>query len=161
MSIPDYKICPKCKQNKHKTQYHTRKDREYIYLKSYCKECSHKQKTRKEILKQQYDSCSCGNLKSKKGNQCRSCTRIKYNNLFIKNCNHRRHIVKSRIIKDKLIPYECAVCGLKDNWNNKSITLQLDHINGINNDNRLKNLRFLCPNCHSQTITFCGGNCKK
>ena len=40
------------------------------------------------------------------------------------------------------------------------LTLQLDHINGINNDNRKENLRFLCPNCHSQTNTFAGKNLK-
>jgi hypothetical protein len=41
-------------------------------------------------------------------------------------------------------------------WNEKKLTLQLDHINGIRNDHRLENLRWLCPNCHSQTETFCG-----
>jgi DNA-directed RNA polymerase subunit RPC12/RpoP len=41
---------------------------------------------------------------------------------------------------------------------NKEIILQLDHINGINNDNRIENLRFLCPNCHSQTETYTGKN---
>lgn len=41
---------------------------------------------------------------------------------------------------------------------NKDITLQLDHINGVNDDNRIENLRFLCPNCHSQTSTFTGRN---
>jgi 5-methylcytosine-specific restriction endonuclease McrA len=45
--------------------------------------------------------------------------------------------------------------------NNKSISLQLDHINGIRTDNRLENLRLLCPNCHSQTETFCGKNNRK
>ena len=43
---------------------------------------------------------------------------------------------------------------------NSKLTLQLDHINGINNDNRKENLRFLCPNCHSQTDTFAGRNLK-
>lgn len=42
-----------------------------------------------------------------------------------------------------------------DIWNGKPIELQLDHINGKNNDNRLDNLRILCSNCHSQTTTFC------
>lgn len=41
------------------------------------------------------------------------------------------------------------------------MSLQLDHINGINTDNRLENLRLLCPNCHSLTPTFCGKNKKK
>ena len=160
MSIPKYKICPKCQKNKSNTEYHTRKDRGYIYLKSYCKECSRYQKTREVILKQQYDICSCGSRKSKKGKTCRYCTRIDHKDLFVKNCKYTRRVVKLTIIRDNLIPYICE-CGIIYSWNNKSITLQLDHINGINNDNRLENLRFLCPNCHSQTETFCGSNAKK
>ena len=46
-------------------------------------------------------------------------------------------------------------------WNGIPLVLQLDHINGINNDNRIENLRFLCPNCHSQTTTFSGKHAKK
>jgi len=161
MSIPEYKTCPKCSTKKHKNEYHLRKDRGYLYLKSYCKKCSNYTKTREEVLKQQYDICSCGNTKSKKGKNCRFCTRIDHDDLFVINCKHRRRIVKLAIIRDKLILYECSICKLKDSWNNKPITLQLDHINGINNDNRLSNLRFLCPNCHSQTTTFCGANTKK
>lgn len=40
-------------------------------------------------------------------------------------------------------------------WNGKKLSLQLDHINGDHSDNRLENLRFLCPNCHTQTETYC------
>ncbi|MGB2240169.1 MAG: HNH endonuclease [Pseudomonadales bacterium] len=54
--------------------------------------------------------------------------------------------------------YNCSSCGIGDEWNGKPITLQLDHINGVNNDHRLDNLRMLCPNCHSQTDTWCGRN---
>lgn len=46
-------------------------------------------------------------------------------------------------------------------WNNKALCLELDHINGDSGDNRQENLRFLCPNCHSQTITYCGRNKKE
>jgi len=48
----------------------------------------------------------------------------------------------------------CALCHSNDQWHGKVLTLEYDHINGINNDNRLKNLRWLCPNCHSQTSTY-------
>lgn len=41
------------------------------------------------------------------------------------------------------------------------MALQLDHINGVFNDHRLENLRFLCPNCHAITETYCGKNIKK
>lgn len=68
-------------------------------------------------------------------------------------------------LKKKLIAggrlYECEECGLTDTWNNKKLSLQLDHKNGIYNDNRKENLRFLCPNCHSQTDTFGGRNAKQ
>jgi hypothetical protein len=49
--------------------------------------------------------------------------------------------------------YACAVCGLSE-WRGAAITLHLDHINGVNNDHREDNLRFLCPNCHQQTGTW-------
>ena len=52
--------------------------------------------------------------------------------------------------------YACAVeeCQIGDSWLGKPITLHIDHINGINNDNRPENLRFICPNCHQQTPTW-------
>lgn len=65
--------------------------------------------------------------------------------------------LKQRLINEGLLEYKCAICGLTQ-WQNKPIVLQLDHINGINNDHRLNNLRFLCPNCHSQTETYAGRN---
>jgi hypothetical protein len=54
--------------------------------------------------------------------------------------------------------YECLVCNNKGEWNNIPLVLHLDHKNGNNRDFRFKNLRFLCPNCHSQTETYCGKN---
>ncbi len=50
--------------------------------------------------------------------------------------------------------YACVECGLAE-WRGRPISLQLDHLNGVSNDNRLQNLRLLCPNCHSQTETYC------
>lgn len=73
--------------------------------------------------------------------------------LFKENCKHNRNCLRRFIIKNNLLPYKCAICGAVE-WNGKTLSLELDHINGINNDNRLENLRFLCPNCHSQTTTY-------
>ena len=72
--------------------------------------------------------------------------------LFTKN-NHPRGIVRRRLIALNAIEYKCAICGISE-WQGKKLSLELDHINGINNDHRLENLRFLCPNCHSQTSTY-------
>lgn len=80
--------------------------------------------------------------------------------LFKENSSHCRSTLKKYIIKNNLIPYKCCKCGLEDTWNNKPLVLILDHINGISNDDRLENLRFLCPNCNSQEDTFAGKNVK-
>lgn len=64
--------------------------------------------------------------------------------------------LKEKLLKKKLLTNNCYECGIGSEWNGKPLSLQLDHKNGINNDNRLENLRLLCPNCHSQTPTFCG-----
>lgn len=81
------------------------------------------------------------------------------------NSDLSRSVIKRYIISNNLIEYKCKICGNLGNYNRKPLVLQLDHINGICNDNRLDNLRFLCPNCHSQTDTFTGklnkGNYKK
>jgi 5-methylcytosine-specific restriction endonuclease McrA len=78
--------------------------------------------------------------------------------LFTKS-KSRRNCIRNRIIKNNLIPYECAnvICpthlysGL---WCGEKLTLDLDHIDGDNRNNNLTNLRFLCKNCHSQTPTY-------
>jgi len=85
--------------------------------------------------------------------------KIRYKSLDIDqvmviNSPHSRNVVKRLVIKFNLLEYKCHECGLGDCWNNKKISLVLDHINGISNDHRLENLRILCPNCHSQTDNF-------
>ena len=80
--------------------------------------------------------------------------------LFVENSTTSRHHLKKLIIRNDLIKYECE-CGNKGEWRNKKLVLQLDHKNGDTYDNRLENLCFLCPNCHSQTETFSGKNSQR
>ena len=68
--------------------------------------------------------------------------------------------LKNKLLKEELLKYTCAWCGLIDSWNDKPIVLELDHVDGNNKNNNLNNLRLLCPNCHSQTDTFRGKNCE-
>jgi Zn finger protein HypA/HybF involved in hydrogenase expression len=65
--------------------------------------------------------------------------------------------LKKRLIKEKVLEYKCVSCGISE-WNDKEISLHLDHIDGNNHNHKLENLRLLCPNCHSQTETWCGKN---
>ena len=84
----------------------------------------------------------------------------KKNNLdiFVENSSTSRSCVKKRIIDENLIDYKCFKCGNKGEWMGEKITLILDHKNGVNNDNRLENLRFACPNCNSTLETHCQGS---
>ena len=52
-------------------------------------------------------------------------------------------------------PIACAGCATANEWNGKPLTLEIDHLNGDAHDCRPENLRFLCPNCHSQTPSYC------
>jgi formate-dependent nitrite reductase cytochrome c552 subunit len=52
------------------------------------------------------------------------------------------------------IPNRCAICGMAPIWQNRELVLQVDHIDGNYLDCRIENLRFLCPNCHTQTETY-------
>ena len=86
---------------------------------------------------------------------------VQNNELFCEGSRHFRNVLKRRILSDSLIEYHCAVCDMEPIWNGDTLVLRLDHINGVNNDNRIENLRFVCPNCDSQLPTYGGRNIQR
>ena len=74
--------------------------------------------------------------------------------VFVENCPHANTVVRRKFMRMMQDKYRCAVCGNEGIHMGKKLRLEMDHINGVNNDNRIENLRLLCPNCHSQTETF-------
>lgn len=72
----------------------------------------------------------------------------------------RNSSLRERLIREGLLENKCRECGQLPWWNGKELVLQLDHINGDHSDNRLDNLRILCPHCHTQTETYGGRNSK-
>ena len=56
--------------------------------------------------------------------------------------------------------FKCEICSLPSEWQGNPLTLQIDHIDGNSDNNSLDNLRALCPNCHTQTETWCARNKK-
>ncbi|MFN2567662.1 MAG: HNH endonuclease signature motif containing protein [Gemmatimonadaceae bacterium] len=72
-----------------------------------------------------------------------------------------RGYVKRRLIKAGILRNECYECGQQPTWRGKPLVLVLDHINGVNDDYTPENLRLLCPNCNSQTPTFCGRKARR
>jgi hypothetical protein len=73
------------------------------------------------------------------------------------NSSYDRGRLKQRLLKEGVLENRCAECGQEATWKGKNLVLILDHVNGIPNDHRLSNLRCLCPNCNSQSPTFCRG----
>ena len=73
--------------------------------------------------------------------------KIDLNLILVENSTYNRTSLKKRLIQEKILEYKCEKCLNIGKWIGENITLQLDHKNGIFNDNRIENLRFLCPNC--------------
>jgi len=80
--------------------------------------------------------------------------------ILVKNSSFDTTHLKHRLYKEGIKEKICEKCGQDENWKGTKISLILDHINGINTDNRIENLRILCPNCNAGLETHGGKNNK-
>ncbi len=80
--------------------------------------------------------------------------------ILTENSNYNRASLKKRLYETGLKNRECEMCGQDENWNGVKISLILDHVNGVYNDNRIENLRIVCPNCNAGLPTHGGKNRK-
>lgn len=78
--------------------------------------------------------------------------------VLIENSDYNRGHLKKRLYKEGILAPICSLCGQDENWKGVKISLILDHINGVHNDNRIENLRIVCPNCNAGLDTFAGKN---
>ena len=74
-------------------------------------------------------------------------------NIFIENSTATQHTLRKYYLNGEYTPYICSICGQPPLWQGKELKLILDHINGDNHDDRLENLRWVCPNCDIQLYT--------
>ena len=92
-----------------------------------------------------------------RGRRVRSKPPVPLGEILVVNSSYGSGRLRQRLINAGLKDDCCEGCGL-DSWLGQPIALALDHINGCHTDNRLANLRILCPNCHALTNTWCGRN---
>ena len=88
-------------------------------------------------------------------------TLIPLEQVMVENSTYSRGSLKRRLLKNGTLKNECSICGQQPEWKGKPLMLVLDHINGVNNDNRSDNLRIVCPQCDSQLETTTGRNRRK
>lgn len=84
--------------------------------------------------------------------------RYTFESIFCIDSTYARTALRGAALRFNIKEYSCNKCGNTGQWQGEDITIELDHINGTSNDNRVENLRWLCPNCHSQTSTYRNSN---
>jgi hypothetical protein len=90
----------------------------------------------------------------------RSTRKIPLGDVLVEGSTYNRSRLKRRLYEEGLKEPVCELCGQAELWKGKRMSLILDHINGDRTDNRLENLRIVCPNCAATLDTHCGGNKK-
>ena len=85
-------------------------------------------------------------------------SKLNLEEILVENSTYNRKSLKKRLYDEKLKERECEMCGQGEEWMGKRMSLILDHINGVYNDNRIDNLRIVCPNCNSTLDTHAGRN---
>lgn len=86
---------------------------------------------------------------------------IDLKDVLIENCYYSRSSLKKRLYDEGLKLKQCEICGQGEDWNGTKLVHILDHINGNCYDNRIENLRIVCPNCNSSLETSNGKNKKR
>lgn len=89
--------------------------------------------------------------------------KIPLSDILVKNSDYNRTNLKDRLYEEGLKNRNCEIkdCGQGEEWMGEKMSLILDHINGVHNDNRIENLRIVCPNCNATLPTHCGKHKKK
>jgi hypothetical protein len=78
--------------------------------------------------------------------------------ILVERSTYDRGKLKARLYATGLKVRRCEICGQDETWRGRPMSLVLDHVNGVANDNRLENLRIVCPNCNATLDTHCGRN---
>jgi hypothetical protein len=78
--------------------------------------------------------------------------------ILVENSTDNRGSLKRRLYREGVKTRRCELCGQDEIWRGRRMALILDHMNGIASDNRLENLRIVCPNCAATLDTHCGRN---
>jgi hypothetical protein len=80
--------------------------------------------------------------------------------ILVEGSTYSRSSLKPRLYGEGLKQPRCELCGQDELWNGREMSLILDHVNGVSDDNRLENLRIVCPNCNATLDTHCGRNAR-
>jgi len=117
-------------------------------------------KTLKDRVK--YDSIDISHItlgqNSRKGRHYKNTGKTPLSEILVENSTYsNRTALKRKLLINGLLENVCYVCKSPPMWRDKPLVLRLDHISGVSNDNRIENLRLVCPNCDSQSDTFCRG----